>query len=561
MALQHGPGPGRLHFFWPLLGPALRVPNGWTCRRVLGRDGVVVQTSRVEDDLGGLILADFVSQARYRRVERGDRALRAAMLAAEQALPGLIELPVAGGAPGWALWNAADDAGEPVEGGGAGDGDQAVHGDEAGDGLAGEESSPADFLTVAHLVVAVSAEPALEDAARAFEEGVDLVHTTHRALYAQFLDALQLPTPESAETLSIVTALEVVEDGRLAPTWPLGLYLTHSHGVRFEPMTEDDLARLGAAEAREAMHHPVMLLVDLRRQAFAAARRTGDTRTAVVMAATACETYVDVCLGSLLWEEGATPEEGAAEMSRYRETFPRLQSLLAPRLGGSWDPLVVPELREWRDIVAGGRNRVVHAGGLPSPGLADRACEAMLGLVRLIVDRLCTPKARTRFPMTALMLANRPALEARGGWTRRMRSAETDFDRLDLWGVFARWYNAVDELRLPPDGRRAPDASVVVVHAVALTSGQVYWLERDERAGLARLVEPSVDVAGHEAAARRALEGSSVDGMTLSFDETPPVTPLSEWLQEHRLVPGVAVLREPALWYDPPDAPDDGRRS
>jgi len=33
MALQHGHAPRRLPFSWPLPGPALRVPDGWTCRR------------------------------------------------------------------------------------------------------------------------------------------------------------------------------------------------------------------------------------------------------------------------------------------------------------------------------------------------------------------------------------------------------------------------------------------------------------------------------------------------------------------------------------------------
>ncbi len=322
-------------------------------------------------------------------------------------------------------------------------------------------------------------------------------------------------------------------------------------------MLEADPDELGDAELRDALNLPSMLIRDLQRQAIAAATRSGDSRTAVVMAATSCETLVDLVLAGTLWEEGSTPEAAAVALSRYREITARMHRMLAPRLGGVWDEAQVEALYEWRVLIANSRNRVVHGGSQPSRELARRACDAMLGFSRFLLDRLCATGTRNRYPMTCLIVGGRSALQARGGWTAKMRAAADEGDALDLQGVFARWYDAVSELRLPQDMRRQADEQRGWVNLVKAADGTTYWIERDTENRLARLVTPLDDQTPWVLSAPSPKQGH---GRTYSFDDPPQTSAAGPWVMEHRLVPGTAVMRNPDLWYLPPTGhkPYDG---
>jgi hypothetical protein len=276
-----------------------------------------------------------------------------------------------------------------------------------------------------------------------------------------------------------------------------------------------------------------------------------NTRTAVVMAAAACETMIDLTLAAIAWEEGMTPEEGAVELNRYRTITERVSRQLAPKLAGSWDVNRDRPYRDWRELVASSRNRVIHAGDIPRPHLAHEVCHAMFAFFGFLLDRLCASRTRNRYPMTCLVVGSRSVLEARDGWSKRMQAAATEADELDLQGVFGRWHSAMAELRLPADPQRRP-TTPGAVSLVVTQSGRKYWIEHHTRYNLARRAEPTSDVSQHLAHVEAM---NDIGGTVFTFDEPPSATSAGSWLPEYRLVPGIAVMRDPAGWNEPPGEP------
>ena len=187
----------------------------------------------------------------------------------------------------------------------------------------------------------------------------------------------------------------------------------------------------------------------------------------------------------------------------------------------------------------------------PRSPTRDRNQGINLAQVRLILDRLAAPTTRNRYPMSALLVAGRAGLEPRGAWTQKIRQAADEADRLDMHGVLGRWYAATSELRLPDDMRRRAGAEAIV-KLVVLEDDRTYWVQHDESSRLARPVLPRSDVSRH-----MHVVQSSERADTYSFDDPPLVEPAGEWVQEHRLLK-VALMREPATWAIPPDAPQPG---
>lgn len=516
--------PGRLHFFWVLDGPALPLPDGWTCRQMTAENGFI-QSSGVEPDVESALSPDFEVMVRYSRMARRYEYLELATKAAAILLPGHQDGDL--DRPGWGT--SFD---QSVE-------DPIVLEDEADAALVGT-------ATLAHIIVAVSASPDGDEVANAFELGMDLIHTTHQALHATGGLSLVLPTAESVP-IGIPVALQLVTADGVKPTWPTGIYMVSDQLTEApDELPVDALEALAETELKVAMRRPAMLIYDLRRAALAASRRTGDSRAAVVMAAAACETMIDLTLAAIAWEEGLTPEEGAAELNRYRSVSERVSKQLAQKLRGSWDVKKDPAYRDWRDLVAGSRNRVVHAGGIPRPHLARDVCDAMFAFFGFLLDRLCAPATRNRYPMTCLIIGSRAVLEPRGGWSQRMRAAATEADELDLQGVFARWHSATTELRLPSDQQRKPTSPGVPV-LVVTTSGRIYWVEHHPSYHLARRAEVTSNVSLHLQHAT-----GHPPGRWFTFDESPTYRALGEWLPEYRLIPGISVMRDPKLWDEPP---------
>lgn len=529
-----GPNPpvGRISFYWAL-PEYIPVPDGWHAILRQEADGSLRFDSGPGFKTEAMCSRDLVALVAYQQVPVPSDALSAAAVAAARR----VNLPHFDSpdsvVPEWSKFEL-DETQEldPVSAG----------------------PSSLTHITVAHMVAAVSVAPTGEEVSEAFDECLDLVWATHRGLHAVTGLGWIKPTGES-EKLGVLVGLDRVDDGKLVPVWPLGTFLLSTpmrHSL--DSLTVDQLSVLKHAELSAVQRTPRSLVSDLQAHAVGAAHRAGDTRVAIVMAATTCEAWSDLLLACLLWEEGASPEEAALELQRYRDTFERLNRLVAPRLRGRWDHQKVGELRAWRIDVAEARNLVVHTGTLPGRQSAVRAIDAMYRFIRFTLDRLISPTTLRTYPMTALILAQRIGLEERNSWTRRMAAAATEADTYDLVGVFARWNTAVNDLLLPDARRPAPRNESAVPTLVHLADGREYWVLRDHQsrsARLARLVDGSFDPR----MAQRAKDVKHEGSYTLTFELPPRLRSDGAWMPEHQLVPNMALLRDPAKWAIPPGAP------
>ena len=579
---------GRLSIYWALPG-FLPVPHQWTSRLADGGDGTLIWNSQVSAAQPGVfeeyVSQDLVVQGRYFHAPRDlDPISMLADLASFLQMPHTAATSVpdlgadstlvvifpeeevqAGGerAPESSVTPLSPDSESCRDGEGEWAGEPE---DEP------EEPQALTHRTFVHLVVALP-DPQDSDALEgAVAEAVELVHSTYRAMHATTGVGLPLPVPETHHMHMLVGMDRMVIHGGerdtvqgpigatgdrtgLEALWGLGMYSPRiAYLAESRVVSEEDLPTLMRAEIEASQHSPRSLVFDLRNQAVAAARVTGDPRTAVVMAAATCESWVDLLLGALLWEEGCTPEEAVDVLSAKRDAKPRLLQLLGPRLKGSWDVGLVPALAAWDRDVRLARNRVVHAGGLPTLSLAERSLDAMFGFIGLTLDRLCEAPARSRYPMATLLIANRVSIEARGGWTRRMRSAADEADALSLHGVFYRWYTVVTNLQLIDHMRPEPDPQARV-ELVRLVDGRNYWVQHDWDSEMARLVEVTQEAAEFAKSQTAPADGVS---RSYSFDQRFEFVPIGEWVPEHRLWPRVALMRDPDLWDIPPGAPAGG---
>ena len=586
--VPHPEHSGRLSIYWALPG-FLPVPHHWTSRLTDGGDGTLIRNSEVSAPQTGAFedytSQDLVVQGRYFHA-----ASDLDPISALADLASLLEMPHAEvtAVPDWGENSTlAMILPEEIAKAASGDGPESSASpssvdaerlrDSEGEPEVDPEGAPEEWQpllhrTFVHLVVALPEPQSPEELEAAVAEAVELVHSTYRAIHATTGVGLQLPVPETHHMHMLVGMDRVAVHGGEGDTvqgpfdgtddrtglealWGLGMYSPRiAYLAESRVVSEENLPTLVRAEIEASQHTPRSLVFDLRNQAVAAARVTGDPRTAVVMAAATCESWADLLLGALLWEEGCTPEEAVDVLSAKREAKPRLLQLLGPRLKGSWDVGLVPALAAWDRHVRLARNRVVHTGGLPSLRLAERSLDAMFGFIGLTVDRLCEAPVRSRYPMATLLIANRVSIEARGGWTRRMRSAADEADALSLNGVFDRWYTVVTNLQLMDHMRPEPDHEARV-ELVRLVDGRDYWVQHDWDSKMARLVETIGEAA--EFAKSQTAPADEVS-TSYSFDQCFEFVPVGEWVPEHRLWPRVALMRDPNLWDIPPDAPAGG---
>lgn len=581
---------GRLSVYW-LLPETLPLPTGYTSTLVDTHDGSLFRDSRVHRpdasssgpsddadadwstlDSSDLLHRDLVAAARYTQGSSvSDAVTTLADLAHSSGLPhatfeggpewtgddgfGVAYVSGEGETSSGVAWPRADPE-DPAAADGRADGALDVEVEDRRDPvmerLQGVLRTGGGPRTVVHLVVAIDPEPTGRDFDLAINEAVDLVHSTVVGIHEVTGYGWRQPMPE-AEPLHLMTGLDRIENNELIPVWGLSLYAPRIQ-FHFPPveLNEEELGSLARAEIHAGQHSRRSLVADLRRAAVNAARRTADPRTAIVMSAATCESWIDLVIASMLWEEKKTPEEGAEELSRYRDSQQRLHQLLGPRLGGSWDLSKVPPLRAWDEDVREARNRVVHAGGLPSVRLGERSVNAMYAFLTYTLDRLCSSKTRNRYPISAVLLAHRVGLESRQGWTRKIRDAATEADTYALGEVFNHWYAAMEWILLPDRMRRPPDENARPELA-RLSDGRAYWIQHDWNAHLARLID--VDPELTRILDRQNPPNDPRISNSLSFDLIVPFEPVGDWVQEHRLFPRTALLRDPRRWDIPPDAP------
>lgn len=548
-------------FYWPL--PAfLEVPNGWVTELSHNEDGGLQQWSGLDDDTrrARYRAPEFVARACFLHMPETNSRLDLAIgVAAAIDLPHmsteLIGAPQWGEDPDGEVFSFAVPAGKPPRQ----DRHRPDHGPQPE--TDGEESptgedipvSGATHATVVHAQVVVPTDPCADDIAAAAERVELLVQDCVRALHHVTGRGYALPSLEATSFEVAIGLDKIVEDG-LEARWNLGVHIPRASELTLTDGLGDlDLDLFTHSQQEVFVRTATATVLDLQRQAVAAGRRQADPRTAVVMAAATCESWTSLMFASMLWEDGATPEEGAAELGRPRNSRQRLNEL-GSRLKGSWDYSKVDALIAWDTDVRAARNRVLHAAGLPSLRLADRSIDAMYSLINLTLDRLCDGPVRNRYPMTALMMARETGLKKRGAWTRKLQVSTTRVRHLELLDAFERWYAVVQALMLPPTMRPAPDPTAKL-ELVQLLDNRAYWVQHDRRTQMARLVAPSGPLV-ERAVAAASHTPTPPPGRTVSFEETIPFDVTGEWTPEHNLTPGAAVLADPELWARPPAAPN-----
>lgn len=275
----------------------------------------------------------------------------------------------------------------------------------------------------------------------------------------------------------------------------------------------------------------------------------GDARSSVLASATAAEVLLDDLLRHLLWEEGMRPEDAATQIfSDVRATAqPRAARYTADRLGGLWQKDKDGPVKEWQERVARVRDRVIHAGYLPTIAEAKSALDTVNDLQKFAFKQL--RRKINEYPHTALAAIGVPVLEKEGRITvGAKRVLETEPPQ--AWMTrFVRWRAALSReiersrgLDEPPN----PDRALLVV--VALPDGSTDWVLHDRESHLATSVNPLIEKLSTEQ--RRVLQAITAEAaqrkemlsIVVEIDSPATVPPITNWVEEHRRLPLCEVM-------------------
>jgi hypothetical protein len=165
----------------------------------------------------------------------------------------------------------------------------------------------------------------------------------------------------------------------------------------------------------KAIRHPVLPVAELQTDADVAMSQSGDFRSAVMLAYSASEVFLDAILAGLLWEDGLTPD--AAAECFLQPLLSRVRSQYHIRIGGSWDTSRPGPLSTWRRDLVLVRHAVAHGGDLPSRDVAEAALKAHdevreHALVRLIASA-------NKYPLSLGINVGEQSLKRRGLWSSR----------------------------------------------------------------------------------------------------------------------------------------------
>lgn len=248
---------------------------------------------------------------------------------------------------------------------------------------------------------------------QALDQSLDALEQVVRSIRVTAMQPLELPSRETLPPTLLVLATDAErpeqEPSRLPAPWFV-------RGTRPPISVADELSddqidelefRSGIYRAGSRAHTFRDALIEAR----TAFELRGDTSSAVVWAHLAVESFMDLVLGLLLWEEGWRPRDAAEPFARALRD--RARHFYHNRLGGNWDLKHGP-LAVWSGpgALAHLRGRVVHAGYNPTRGDAQRSVDAIMGVQRFLGGRVRS--VRTAYPRTTMLMLGRAALEDEG---------------------------------------------------------------------------------------------------------------------------------------------------
>lgn len=186
----------------------------------------------------------------------------------------------------------------------------------------------------------------------------------------------------------------------------------------FAPLPPSEFEKLAVVVSRANRGDPLIAASRrLFRGEHAMATR-GDTSTAVIEAQVACEGFLDQLLLLMAWEEGRSPEEVAVWFADGLAK--RVRTHYGSRLGTNWDTAnSATPVGKWHSRVYVVRNRVIHAGYVPTDAEAMDALEVAHELIDFMKERLLD--RQTKYRRTMLLILGKPGLERRGAMTKKVR--------------------------------------------------------------------------------------------------------------------------------------------
>lgn len=394
---------------------------------------------------------------------------------------------------------------------------------------------------------------------QAFDRGLEYLRDIQRAYYLATRRPLHLVS-RSTLPVSVPMAYRALDEDRA--DWPnperLSIFMLHQNlgrDVRDE-LDQDALGHLLTAMEEQSQGGLAARYLEFVREGGVALELDGDTRAAAVFFATAAEVLLDEALAHLLWESAMRPETAAAAFDAQPWLTARVKALYHPRIGGSWDVSSDCPVGWWFVNTSGLRNRVVHAGYEPSLGEAAQARDSVFDLQGFLADRVCAHLET--YPRTALALAGRPGLEARGLWGESIAFLMQSSDEVPWRETFVRWRTAMQRSRRESPAYVSPSLARANVVAVLHPCGQVVWVVHDVKSALAsRIRESDITNPARQFESlekfltalrlERPKEPVSTAFLNASVNPTAALT----WIPEYRLVPlaGVMVNRQN---FDPP---------
>lgn len=269
--------------------------------------------------------------------------------------------------------------------------------------------------------IAVCVLPVLDpDAARNQEDGLlDVMTLAHRVV-ADTVRSVRLTTGIPLQDVTyrqlspIVPTLVGSHDVNGEVDWGDGAVVMLQHYmntlVSGEHLPSEGVELTGHGIYQLTVARPGVVVRDHIGRAAARAE-LGDHAGAIVALATACEVCLDSLLSALLWESGQSPSQAAKGWNN--SAAKRAKTRFAPLLGGNWNLNTSEPLREWLELVARPRHRIVHAGEGADCVAAGNARRATDGLTAFIAELLI--KRGSDYPKTVSLLLGRESISRFGG--------------------------------------------------------------------------------------------------------------------------------------------------
>ena len=375
-----------------------------------------------------------------------------------------------------------------------------------------------------------------------YEVAVELVRHLQRAYAAVVREPLELVAMQTQPPMLPYGVRDAhrspQDEGAIA-----GFFLVLGSMRHFGPpieVTQEVLERVH--EASEAPD-PLIAYTELYNQALVSLHRHGNTRESLVMLGTASEAIIDLVVLLAQWESRLTPEVSAEQWRDSVEK--RVTSELPSLLGGQFDLTTAGPVQEWHRHVYTLRNRVVHAGYMPSDRECEMAFDSINGFVTFMADRVF---ARLRsFPrMATLLFANRWQTQQKPRWLAELQLNPSEVK----WShTAARWIETQRLCRTDKSVPRVPDperSDLVLVVPALDEAGQLILSDRETE--LACKAEP-ISCVWFSNQRRTVAEvisahdfSTSPAVISIARQGTDDVLPSGDWVERYRLLPNVGVM-------------------